>query len=265
MNEQEIIESGILEVYVSGALSSDETIEIEEAIAASPILQSEIEKIEASLITLAKAVAPPLSAMVWSYILASIQKVRTLDTKSDRTNWAAITGWAAAILCIGGIFWMLTQNNELRETIQITSTENQVLESDLENTEAQLAETTELLEIVRSKEYSAYTLSGNQAVAPEAFAKVYFNKNDKVAYIDAKGLPEAPEGKVYQVWSLIMEPLTPSSVGLLEGGTEVENGIYKFDNIPDPEAFGITLEPAGGSESPTLSQLYTLGSVSAAP
>ena len=160
---------------------------------------------------------------------------------------------------------MLTQNNELRETIQITSTENQVLESDLENTEAQLAETTELLEIVRSKEYSAYTLSGNQAVAPEAFAKVYFNKNDKVAYIDAKGLPEAPEGKVYQVWSLIMEPLTPSSVGLLDGSTEVENGIYKFDNIPDPEAFGITLEPAGGSESPTLSQLYTLGSVSAAP
>ena len=43
---------------------------------------------------------------------------------------------------------------------------------------------------------------------------------------------------------------------------EVEDGIYKFENVPDPEAFGITLEPAGGSEAPTLSQLYTLGTVS---
>src|SRR5690606_18591465 len=103
---------------------------------------------------------------------------------------------------------------------------------------------------------------GNQAVAPEAFAKVYLNKKENIAYIDAKGLPAPPRGKVYQVWSLKMEPLTPTSVGLITEQNQLGEGIYKFVNFPDPEAFGITLEPEGGSETPTLSQLYILGAVS---
>jgi hypothetical protein len=37
--------------------------------------------------------------------------------------------------------------------------------------------------------------------------------------------------------------------------------VFKVANAPDAEAFGITLEPAGGSVSPTLEQLYTLGKV----
>jgi len=33
-------------------------------------------------------------------------------------------------------------------------------------------------------------------------------------------------------------------------------------NINISEGFGITLEPAGGSETPTMEQLYALGTVS---
>ena len=91
---------------------------------------------------------------------------------------------------------------------------------------------------------------------------MYFDKTNKVAYIDSRGLPEATTTKVYQAWSLKLDPLTPTSMGLLDQANEVEEGIYKFENVPDPDAFGITLEPAGGSESPTLTQLYTLGTVS---
>lgn len=262
MDVKEIIESGRLELYVCGALSSEEAAEIDQAISESVEIRKEVESIEASLINLAEAVAPTLPAMVWTYILNSIKNIRNIDSSSSSsTNWTAITGWAAAILCIGGIFWILNQNNELEKELQVTTVENNDLQKRIETTEATLAQTDELLNILRSKEYNAITLPGNQAVAPNAFAKVYFNKSEGVAYIDAKGLPEAPAGKVYQVWSLIMDPLTPSSVGLLEGVTEIENGIYRFENIPDPEAFGITLEPEGGSESPTLSQLYTLGTV----
>ena len=261
MDTKEIIESGKLELYVCGALPPEEAKEIDQAMRESVEVKKEVEEIEASLIILAEAVAPTLPAMVWSYILNAIAKVRTLNNKEYSSNWPAITGWAAAVLCIGGIFWMLNQNNDLQEEIQITSSENNMLKEKVETTEASLAQTDKLLSILRSKDYNTFTLPGHQAVAPNAFAKVYFNKAEGVAYIDAKGLPEAPAGKVYQVWSLIMDPLTPTSVGLLEGVTEVEKGIYRFENIPDPEAFGITLEPAGGSNSPTLSQLYTLGSV----
>jgi len=262
MTEQELIESGILELYVSGALPQDEVIEIEKEISNSNLLQQEVEKIEASLITLAASVAPPLPAMVWSYILNSIQKVKKLATiEESRTNWAAITGWAAAILFIGGILWMLNQNNELQNTVVKTNIENTQLEENLNNKNTELAETNDVLEILRAKELKSFTLPGNQAVAPEAYAKIYLNKDATIAYIDAKGLPEPPRGKVYQVWSLIVEPLTPTSMGLLSSAELMSNNVYKFENFPNPEAIGITLEPEGGSETPTMTQLYILGGV----
>jgi anti-sigma-K factor RskA len=262
MTPEEIIASGNLELYVCGALPPEEAIEVEKAIAGDAKVKREIELIEESLLHLAETVSPPLQAMTWTYILNSIRNVKGIgDSKVRTLNWPAITGWAAAILFMGGIMWMLKQTSDLNNSLQVTTTENTVLKEEKTTVENQLAENNETLEILRSKDYQAYTLPGNQAVAPEAFAKVYLNKKDNVAYIDIKGLPTPPRGKVYQVWSLKMEPLTPTSVGLIDPKNEAGDGIYKFMNFPDPEAFGITLEPEGGSETPTLSQLYTLGMI----
>jgi len=261
MTAEELIASGKLELYVCGALPSEEISEIEALIASHPEVKSEVEAIEASLMSLATAVSPPFPALVWTYVLNAIRKVRTLDDRKT-TNWFAITGWAAAILFAGGILWLLQQNNNLKENIEITTTENNILKENNQVMVGHLAETKVILDIIRSKDYSSIILPGNQAVAPNAFAKVYYNKTDKVAYFDSQGLPVPPSGKVYQVWSLKMDPLTPSSLGLLGAISDTDKGVFRFEGIPDPEAFGITLEPEGGSESPTLSQLYTLGMVS---
>jgi anti-sigma-K factor RskA len=262
MTEEELIASGKLELYVCGALPSEEIQEVEEVIASSPELTREVEEIEASLIGLAEAVAPPLNVMVWTSVLNSIRKVRTINDISQKTtNWAAITGWAAAFIAAGGIFWMMQQNNVLEQDVQITTVENTQLKEKIKITEGELSEANDILAVIGSKDYSTIPLPGNQAVAPNAYAKVYYNKDQQVAYVDAAGLPTPPKGKVYQVWSLTLDPLTPTSMGLIEGMTDTEKGIFKFENIPGSEAFGITLEPAGGSETPTLSQLYTLGTV----
>ena len=261
MTVEEIIASGKLELYVCGSLPSEEVSEIEEAINAYPEVKKEVEEIETALVYLAETVAPPLSAMSWSAILESIQKVRSLKDNTKKINWAAITGWAAAIVCIGGIFWMLQQNNKLKDDIQITTIQNNEIKEKSNLNEGKLTQATELLTIIRAKDFKTVLLPGNDAVAPEAFTKVYFNESERLAYIDASGLPKAPPGKVYQVWSLKLDPLTPTSIGLLRIVEENENNIFRFENIPDSEAFGITLEPAGGSETPTLSLLYTLGTI----
>ncbi len=66
---------------------------------------------------------------------------------------------------------------------------------------------------------------------------------------------------VYQVWSLKMNPLKPTSIGLLNKFESDNNKIFQLPNPNSSEAFGITLEPAGGSKSPTMERLYTLGAV----
>lgn len=264
MNEEEIIASGILELYVCGSLSESDIHEVEAAIDKFPTLKKEIEIIEASLITLAENVSPPLSTIVWTYILNAIRgaKSASSDTKEKPFNWAAVTGWAAAILLLGGLFWAMNQKSDLEQQIDFTTTENTELEDKLETTEKELLETENVLAVLRSDSFNTVILPGNATVAPEASAKIYYNKEEGIAYIDAENLPTPPKGKVYQVWSLIMEPLTPSSMGLLEELSAVQPNLYKFEKFPLAEGFGITLEPEGGSETPTLSQLYVLGTVS---
>ncbi len=264
MDAEEIIGSGKLELYVTGSLPANEMAEVERAIADHPEVKEEVEQIEAALLTLSRYAAPTLPAMVWTRILNAINgNSKTSTPTAKLINWPAITGWAAAILFIGGIFWLLKKNHDLSDSLRVTSTENSVIKGEKEELENKLANVDQILQIVRGKDYQAYTLPGNQAVAPQAFAKVYLNKKEKVAYIDAQGLPPAPKGKVYQVWSLTMEPLVPSSMGLISPQAQTQEDLYKFSDFAPAEAFGITLEPEGGSETPTLSQLYVLGVIPA--
>ena len=103
---------------------------------------------------------------------------------------------------------------------------------------------------------------GGQAVSPTSYAKIYWNKATEVVYVDATGLPEPPKGMVYQIWSLKLQPqLTPTSIGLLSDFTGNKEKLFEVSKTGDAEAFGITLEPAGGSKTPTMEQLYTLGKV----
>jgi hypothetical protein len=70
-------------------------------------------------------------------------------------------------------------------------------------------------------------------------------------------LPEPPEGMVYQVWALKLDPLTPTSISLLENFDKMIKIAVNNAN----EAFGITLEPKGGSLTPTMEQLYIRKSI----
>ena len=101
-----------------------------------------------------------------------------------------------------------------------------------------------------------------QGTFADTYAKVYWDKTTERIFLDAQGLPEPPEGMVYQVWSLKLSPLTPTSLGTIDDFTTDTNKIFEIKNSNESEAFGITLEPAGGSATPTMEQLYTLGVVS---
>lgn len=260
MNAQDYIASGNLELFVYGTLSEAESKEIVAAMENYPEVKAEVEKIEASLKTLAKEVAPPVSSKVWVAINDNLfgNTVKRLNTEKS-TNWSSILGWAASILLLVGLFWMFNQNASLQNELVENEKENQELLERIISTEESLAETESLLNILRDKDIKAVNLPGHAPVAPEAFAKVFYNENTKTVHLDARGLPEPPEGMVYQVWSLKMDPLTPTSIGLLDNFTNADNKVFLLQDIPESEGFGITLEPAGGSPTPTLEQLYTLG------
>lgn len=74
---------------------------------------------------------------------------------------------------------------------------------------------------------------------------------DRAAFF-ASGLPEAPEGKTYQLW--LSEDGSMRPAGLFPGGGDGE-AVLMEGPVGDASAMGVTVEPAGGSAQPTSEPL----------
>ena len=178
-----------------------------------------------------------------------------------RNNWSQYVGWAAAAILFVGVGYQYLQLSETKNLIVNVEKEKTNLRDSVANLELKNKQTQTALTVVRDAKNTVINLGG-QAVSPKSFAKIYWNKETQLVYVDASGLPEPPEGMVYQIWSLKLQPqLTPTSIGLLSDFTANNEKMFAVQKTSDAEAFGITLEPAGGSKSPTMEQLYTLGKV----
>jgi len=258
MNIEEYIASGILELYVAGSLSEKENEEVYAAIQKYPELMAEVESIEKAILQ--------LTAATYQGEVSSFDTIKNQLTQKESkvipiqksSNWKSLSGWAAALLLGSVLIYNISQNNQTKSEIV---SEKEALEAQIEKAKNSLAEKEKLLDILRDKDIIAVPLAGQNA-SPNSYAKVYWNKKTNNIYLDAKGLPPPPKGKVYQVWSLKITPLTPTSLGTLDTFTANNTKIFAIENPNDSEAFGITLEPAGGSASPSLDQLYALGAVS---
>lgn len=258
MDKQEYIESGILELYVFGRLDEAESNEVTKMAESDEDIKNEIISIEKAVINFSESVSPFLSSENYERIRKTLMIKHSVVEMKPKSNIFLYLGWAASILLLIGIGYQYKQLDD-KET-QIVNVESQksdlqkaVVDLELKNKESESA-----LAIVRDNNNAVIALAG-QEVSPESFAKAYWNKNTKAVHIDASGLPEPPEGMVYQVWALKLNPLTPTSIGLLENFKGNSKKVFTVENANEAEAFGITLEPAGGSASPTLEQLYTLG------
>lgn len=262
MEAQEYIESGILELYVYGLLTETENLEIAEVAKKNPEVDQEIIAIEKAIVALSSSFSPFHSVANFEKIKARLElkhgKVVDLEPAS---NWSQYVGWAAAVLLLLGLGYQTLELTKTKEAIATVGTEKNKIERDYAFLDQQNKETEKNLTIVRDIKNTGVTLGG-QAVSPNSFAKVYWNKQTKTTYIDAAGLPTPPKGMVYQVWSLKLSPvLTPTSIGLLDNFEGNSQKIFAVSQTDSAEAFGITLEPAGGSLTPTMTQLYTLGKV----
>lgn len=269
MDIQEYISSGILELYVYGALTEAESYEVSQALKEHPEIRKEVEEIELALQKLSSAAAPYNPEALLASIRQKLSnKARKgtipMETRSTSTPWVSYIGWAASLLLLVGLFFLFEDNNDLREQLNTEQARSSKMEQQIAEAREDANKSEELLAVLRDKKISKVALQGQKGFS-EAYAAIYWNKEENKAYIDAKELPQPPRGKVYQVWSLKLNPLTPTSIGLLDQYEKDDNKIFELANANDSEAFGITLEPEGGSDSPTMEQLYVLGAIAATP
>lgn len=274
MNSEELISSGELELYVAGVLPEDRAMEISKIIESNKNVQKEVEDIEKVVMRLAKE-STISKDQDFSEVLKKIvtdrispeteQKVIPLKPeakqKAKTFKLRTAIGWATAAVFLIFFGFQYQKTTELNETLNANIQEKEELQNKVNEQEFDLAFKENLLATITSENTRIVDLAGQQ-ISPESKVKVFWNTENNKLVIDANNLPEAPEGMVYQVWSLKLNPLIPTSLGLLENYNP-ENSLFVLENPNASEGFGITLEPAGGSPTPNLEQLYVLGTTEA--
>ena len=223
----------MIPVHALSAVDAADERGLNEHLAGCAECRRELAEWEATAATLALSADPmEPSPQVRERILAEIKSPTVLPFKNPRRNlWqrlgslgsiAAVLAFAALLVSVI-VLWQ--QNRRLRQ----------------EN---------EIVQILSSPGARVKDLKGTTE-APGASAKIVFGSEGRALLITS-GLPQPPQGKEYQLW--FIEPKRAPRPGKTfstdsAGRGRLEERVWEVDR--EYSVFAVTLEPAGGLNSPT--------------
>ena len=260
MEKKEIISSGLLEMYVMGATSSDESIKVEQWRSMFVEVDEEIINIEKSLEAYAFANAITPSSSVKEKIFISIKNKSSTENKSLQSAKVVsisplrnIAAAAAVLLLIGSSvlnFFYYNKYNDVNSKFNESQQQIALLNEHLTDLNNDMG-------IVQSKYSEPVSLKGLEA-APDAAAKIFWMKNTGEVYVDPINLPMAPNGKQYQLWAIVDGKAIDGGMITSKDGKKYH--IQKMKTFGKAQAFAITLETEGGNPQPK-GTMYVMGEI----
>ena len=276
MHNEDYIASGILELYAAGGLSLAEREEVEQRAAASPEIRMALD--EACMVMEEYATLhavnpkPELKNRILAQINASIptqhngpitetDNVRNLLYEEDKAASPYRWMFAASIVLFLLSGWLsfhfYSKWQQAEQKLASVTAAEQLLAQNFKTTSLQLQQQEKKLAILQDPAFKPVKLKGVEAY-PDASMRVYWNPQQQQVYVDAIALPAPPAGKQYQLWAL--KDGQPIDAGLIEI-SESKDNMQQMKNIGAAQAFAVTLEPVGGSKTPTLEKLTVMGTV----
>lgn len=264
MEKQEIISSGILEMYVLGVASSEETHQVEQLRLNDADINEEITKIEKAFEAYAFANSITPSSHVKEELFASLNsstsKTASLVPLSTSTGkvvsispFRSVAAAAAVLLLIGSSVLNFFYYNKYKDI----NGKYQESQQQIASLNQHLTDVDKDMSIVQSKYSEPVSLKGLEA-APDAGAKIFWMKNTGEVYVDPLNLPMAPAGKQYQLWAIVDgKPVDGGMITSKDGKTY---SIQKMKSFGKAQAFAITLETEGGNPQPK-GTMYVMGEI----
>lgn len=274
MNTKEYISSGIIESYILGHASLEEAGILECVMKNNAEVKAAFEEAQKTLedLATAQAVTPPsdLKSKIWNAIQqeqtaeevtpslpADLPEVkRQTENNTDIKRYQKNTPWktyaiAASVLFLvsvaGNLFWMNSQSANQKE-MDLMIAEKKQHDQAMEKMNRKI-------DMFSNPDMQMVMLKGVEKHA-EAKAMVFWDKKTKEVYLNAEKLPKAPEGMQYQLWAI--EDGKPVNAGMY---TEDKDSRTALASIPNAQAFAITLEKEGGSNVPTMENMFVMGKI----
>lgn len=261
MNKEEIISTGLLEMYVIGAASPEEIIQVEAMRRQYPELEAEILNIEIAIESYAMANAVAPSAQVKDRILSQINNPTVSAQTTGKTVtmspfWRIAAAASVLLLLVSNIFYYI-KYQDANSKYQNGQQEIAAINSKYAEDQQKINDMNRDMSIVQSKYSEPVALHGMEAT-PEASAKIFWMKNTGEVYVDPINMPMAPKGMQYQLWAIVDGK--PVDGGLI---TSKDGKIYKIQKMKTfgkAQAFAITLETQGGNPTPK-GTMYVKGEI----
>ena len=256
MNAQEIISSGILELYCMGLTSAAETADVAAWAEQYPEVAAEIEAIRSGLENYARAHAVAPAPSVKEKLFAAINTnapVVSINTEEKITAkvYSISPAWkyaaaASVILLIGSLILNYTFYNKYQSA-------NEELASTRTELQEQIASAQSMDSAINlmgnNMQATPVSLAGVDSTA-DMDARIYWVKNTNEVYIDPANLPKVPEGKQYEFWAIVDGAPAPINAGVI---TAEVNGkkvhVQKMKSFGNVKAFAISLEDTGPAKT----------------
>lgn len=263
------IESGILELYVLGDVTPEERLQVEVMAAKHPSIKAELQEIERSLEMYAdqNAVDPSenLRNRVLNSLVTNLGDDRIFRSKEEKTDnvvpirrteqtviykYAFVACFVLLIISIAALINAYHQINQSNTLIASLQSQNQRFTNRVNLMDHEL-------NVLHDPSFKMLKLKGTPK-SPASSLMVAWSPSKKKVMIDMAdaNMPANDQKHQYQLWALVGNK--PIDLGVFDADTTSKD-MKEMKSIASADAFAVTLEPRGGSATPTMDEMMVIG------
>jgi anti-sigma-K factor RskA len=271
---QAYISSGKLELFVLGELSEREREEVINLAKQYPEIQLELDQIEEAFFQFDNQTGVNPSSSIKKKIFESLDKgmgespavvplpkeeevhVKTVSIQPWKAYFAAAS--IVAVLASAAAVYFALQYNNLDQRFTALLQEQTMLAEELDQYKVNFEQADTQLETLLAGNYKRIPMKGEGfEMQKDAAVDVWWDKGSASVFVSVNNLSGLEEQFDYQLWAIGEQG--PIGIGLVNAGQKFS--LQQMQAVASAGAFAITIEPKGGSESPTLEKLVVLGNV----
>lgn len=267
MDIQAYIQSGVIESYVLGIANDTEVAELQRLRLEHPAIDTAIAQAEEWLRNTAPQYAVPVADNTKQQLMATLQQefsapaptviatpISPARTVSMSARYIAAASLILFIASAAVNFYLYKKYTKANSDYLALQNDQTRLLADNRIYQTRLTDLHNNMQLMAAPGMVKVSMPGI-AGKEHNLATVYWDTHSKNVYLIASNLPPAPAGKQYQLWALVDGK--PVDAGMLQNC----DGLCQLKPVQQAQAFAITLENAGGSPVPDLTQLYVMGKV----
>jgi anti-sigma-K factor RskA len=266
MDKDKFLSSGMLEQYALGLTSQEESEEVERYLRTFPELRDELAAMKRAIENYAReqSIPPPprlREARAASQNDGAPEKTAAISAGNaarETKERVYLPQWGLPMLLICGmaITFLVAENGKLRKSHDHTTAEFAMFRELCDKEKKRFERQEKVLAIYEDPSSHHVVLVGT-SLAPDAKLIVCWNAKLRKAVIQSVKLSAPKTGAQYQLWADVNGKMI--SVGLLDHHNMHREKEVLF--VEGAESLNVTLEPAGGSDTPNVARLYAFGEI----